>query len=383
MTVEALACKDIIKKSNRIIIKIGSALLADEKSGLVRQDWLNSVAEDVSTLISQGKEVIIVSSGAIALGRNALGIAYTDRPSSIPLEQKQAAAALGQVELSKAYADAFAAHDIKTALVLLSPKDTEERNTHLNARATLLTLMKAGSVAVINENDTVATAEIRFGDNDRLAARVAQMVGADLLIQLSTTDGLYTADPTVDTSAEHIPVVEKYSDDLLKMAGDAPAGLSTGGMKSKLEAARIATMAGVHMIIANGQENNPITALLDGARSTFFKASEKPVSARKKWILGHLNAEGSLTIDDGAVLALKSGKSLLPAGVVKVNGDFKFGDPVTVLDKEGASIAIGLMGYSAGESRMILGCKSTGISDVLGYSRGDELIHRDDLVLQA
>lgn len=372
--------KELIQSSDRIVIKIGSALLADEKSGTARQGWLNTVAGDVADLIAQGKEIVIVSSGAIALGRKALGIAYTDRPSSIPLEQKQAAAALGQVEISRAYVQAFEPFDIKTALVLLSPKDTEERRPHLNARATLLTLMKNKAVAVINENDTVSTAEIRFGDNDRLAARVAQMIGADLLIQLSTTDGLYTADPTKDKTAEHVPLVEELTDEMMGMAGDAPAGLSTGGMKSKLVAAKIATAAGVHMIITSGKKENPITAI---ERATIFKASDKPVSARKKWISSHLKSEGTLIIDDGAAKALKSGKSLLPAGVVKVTGDFHYGDPIDVMDKNGHKLALGLVTYSANEARLILGCKSTDISDVLGYSRGDELIHRDDLVLQA
>lgn len=372
--------KDLLSKSKRIAIKVGSALLTDEKSGTVRQEWLNTLANDISELIKEGKEVVAVSSGAIALGRKALGLSYTDRPSSIPLEQKQAAAALGQVELSRAYAEAFASQKINTALVLLSPKDTEERRPHLNARATLLTLMQNKSVAVINENDTVSTTEIRFGDNDRLAARVAQMIGADLLIQLSTTDGLYTADPTQDNNAEHIPLVEKYSDDLFDMAGDAPAGLSTGGMKSKLEAARIATSAGVHMIITSGKNSNPVSTI---ERATIFMASDKPISARKKWISSHVKSEGSLVIDDGAANALQSGKSLLAAGVVKVQGEFQKGDPVEIQDKEGKKLAFGLMAYSANESRLILGCKSTNIADILGYSRGNELIHRDDLVLQA
>jgi len=378
----AITPKEAIAQAKRIIIKIGSVLLVDQESGQARQNWLNGVADDIAALKKQGKEVIIVSSGAIALGRKALGIEGTNRPSSIPLEQKQAAAALGNVEISKAYGDAFKAHDYQTALILLSPRDTEERNSHLNARATLLTLLQHGKIPVINENDTVSTAEIRFGDNDRLAARVAQMVGADLLIQLSTTDGLYTGDPTQDDSAAHIPFIESYSDDLLKMAGDAPAGLSTGGMKSKLEAARIATNAGVHMIIASGKVDNPLSALqYASAKASLFKAVDKPLNARKKWISSHVNATAALIIDDGAVAALGGGKSLLPAGVAKVDGDFEMGDAVNIRDKNGANIAIGLMNYSANEARLILGCKSADIPDVLGYSRGDTLIHRDDLVL--
>jgi glutamate 5-kinase len=373
---------NLINDSKRIVIKIGSALVTDEKSGEARQNWLNSVTQDVAKLIKEGKEVVIVSSGAIALGRKSLGIDYTDRPSSISLEKKQAAAAIGNVKISSAYSDAFKSHDIQTALVLLSPKDTEERQSHLNARSTLLTLLQNGNVPIINENDTVATAEIRFGDNDRLAARVAQMIEADLLIQLSTTDGLYTADPSQNNKAEHIAVVEAYSEELMKLAGDAPAGLSTGGMKSKLEAAKIAVSAGVTMMIASGKEENPLQALLNGVKATIFKASDKPVSARKKWISGHVKTLGTLIIDDGAEKALKSGKSLLSAGVVKISGDFQHGDPVEVLNKNNEKLAIGLASYGADEARHILGCKSTSIADVLGYSRGDELIHRDNLVLQ-
>lgn len=369
----------LLEESKRIVIKVGSALIADEQ-GLPRQEWVNSVAKDVSDLINQGKEVVIVSSGAIALGRTSVGISNAERPSSIPLDKKQAAAALGQVIISKSYAEAFAPLDITTALVLVSPKDTEERKAHLNARATLNTLMKNKSVAIVNENDTVSTAEIRFGDNDRLAARVAQMIGADLLVQLSTTDGLYSGDPTKDETAVHIPLVEKYTDDLMQMAGDAPAGISTGGMKSKLEAARIATSAGVHMIITSGKKQNPLSTI---EKATIFKSSDKPVSARKKWISSHVNTEGVLIIDDGAAKALQDGKSLLSAGVVKVDGEFQQGDPVSIMNKDGEQLALGLVTYGANESRLILGCKSGDIADILGYSRGNELIHRDDLVLQA
>lgn len=369
---------DLIHSSKRIVIKIGSALMADEKSGCVRQEWLNSVAQDVAALIESGKELVIVSSGAIALGRKSLGIDYTDRPSSIPLEKKQAAAALGQVEMSRAYASSFEPHHLNTALVLLSPKDTEERRPHLNARATLLTLMKNKSVAIINENDTVSTAEIRFGDNDRLAARVAQMIEADLVIQLSTTDGLYTSDPTKDSNAAHIPLVENLNDDIFGMAGDASAGLSTGGMKSKLLAAQIATNAGIHMMITSGKILNPLSNI---ERATIFQACAKATTARKKWISSHVKAAGSLTIDGGAVKALKSGRSLLAAGVIKVSGDFSHGDAVEILDIDNNRLAMGLVSYAADESRQILGCKSTDIGDILGFTRGDELIHRDNLVL--
>jgi len=370
--------KDLIQSSSRIVVKIGSALIADADTCQVNQAWLNSVADDIAGLIAQGKEVLIVSSGAIALGRKGVGIKTTDRPSSIPLKLKQAAAALGQVELSGAFVDAFSGHDLKTALILLTPNDTEERRPHLNARATLLTLLRNKTVPIINENDTVSTAEIRFGDNDRLAARVAQMVGADLVLQLSTADGLYSADPTQDETAEHIPLVEEINDALFKMAGDAPAGLSTGGMKSKLEAARIATQAGVHMMITSGKSQNPIEKI---DRATIFTASTKPISARKKWISSHVNSNGSIVVDSGAVQALNAGNSLLPAGAIKIVGEFKHGDPVEIVDKEDHVLASGLVNYSADEARLILGVKSADIADILGFTRGNVLVHRDNLVL--
>lgn len=369
---------NLIQNANRIVVKIGSALVTDEKNATVNQSWLNSVAQDLADLIKQGKEVMIVSSGAIALGRQALNIPYTKRPSSIPLNKKQAAAAIGQVEISKAYERAFDPHNLKTALVLLSPKDTEERRSHLNARATLTTLAEHKITPIINENDTVSTAEIRFGDNDRLAARVAQMVEADLLIQLSTIDGLYTANPVDDKTANHIPLVETLNDSLFQMAGDAPEGLSTGGMKSKLEAARIATNAGIPMIITTGKIDHPLSQL---NKATIFMASNKAISARKKWIAGHVKAQGTIIIDDGAQTALKNGKSLLPAGVIQIKGDFKPGDAVEIINKDNDILAVGLAAYSANESRIIIGHKSTDIAEVLGYYRGDEIIHRDNLSL--
>jgi glutamate 5-kinase len=311
-----------------------------------------------------------------------MGIAATDRPSSIPLEKKQASAAIGQIALMQAYINAFAAHDIMIAQILLTPTDTENRRSHLNARATVEALLERGIVPVVNENDTVSTAEIRFGDNDRLASRVAQMIGADLVIQLSTTDGLYTADPRLDPTATHIPLVEKLSAEHAHMAGDAAAGLSTGGMKSKIEAARIATASGVHMMIAKGAENHALKAACDAsARSTLFLATEKPRSARQKWILAHVKPSGALYLDDGACRALKDGKSLLPAGVREVEGDFERGDCVRICDMGGQMIGIGLSTYAAAATRAIAGRKSADIATILGYSRGDELIHRDDLVL--
>lgn len=373
----------LISQSNRIVIKIGSALLTDERTGNIKQDWLQSITDDVASWHGQGKEIVIVSSGAIALGRKALGVEYTNTPSSIPLELKQAAAAVGQVDLIRGYDVAFDKHDIQIAIVLLSPKDTEERQPHLNARATLNALLTNGHIPIINENDTVSTSEIRFGDNDRLAARVAQMIGADLLIQLSTTDGLYTADPTTDDTAKHIDIVEEITDDINTMAGDAKPGLSTGGMKSKLKAAQIATQAGVHMIITDGQTNNALAALKEGARATIFKASEKPLSARKKWISSHVKPMGTLTLDSGAIGALKNGKSLLPSGVLKIEGNFEYGDPIQIIDIDKKIIAIGLSRYHANEARHVMGRNSNEIPEILGYSRGDVIVHRDDLVLQA
>lgn len=370
-----------IDAAKRIVIKIGSVLVADPDTGAVYQEWLASIAEDISVLHKQGKQVLLVTSGAIALGRKSIGIAATDRPSSIPLEEKQAAASVGQVQLSLAYDRAFSKFGITTSLVLLTPRDTEDRRSHLNARATIDTLLSHGIIPVVNENDTVSTSEIRFGDNDRLAARVAQMIGADLLIQFSTTDGLYTADPRVNPAAEHIPVVETLSADIRNMAGDALPGLSTGGMKSKLVAAEMAAQAGVPMVIAKGVSPHPLRDLREGARATLFLPQGTPLSARKKWIQAHVKPAGSITIDDGAAKALRDGKSLLPAGIKTVSGDFDRGDAVTVMGSGGNKIGVGLAVYSAGEADKIKGHKTSDISALLGFVRRDEFIHRDDLVI--
>lgn len=369
--------KSAIDNARRIVIKIGSALVTDEKSGTVREEWLATLAADIAAL--KNKEIIIVSSGAIALGRKSMGIAWTDRPSTIPLELKQAAAASGQVILSKTYEDVFAREDIKTALILLTPRDTEDRRSHLNARATINALLARGIIPVINENDTVSTSEIRFGDNDRLAARVAQMAGADLLIQLSTTDGLYTADPRVDETATHIPLVEQIDDTHFDMAGDALPGLSTGGMKSKLEAARLCVGAGAHMMITRGTNNHPLSTM---ERATIFKAAEGHGNARKRWIQTHVKPTGTLSIDEGAANALQSGKSLLPAGVKKVDGTFERGDAVVIIDMNGRRLGVGLSAYNAADAVQIAGHKSADIAEILGYARGDALIHRDDMALQ-
>ncbi len=371
----------VIHSAKTIIVKIGSALLVDGDKG-VRQAWLAALAEDVVELRKTGKSVLIVTSGSIALGRKSMGISHKDRPSSIPLELKQGAAAVGQIALMQSYINAFAVHDISVAQILLTPSDTENRRSHLNARATIHALLEKGIVPIINENDTVSTSEIRFGDNDRLASRVAQMIGADLVIQLSTTHGLYTADPRVDTTAEHIPLVEKLSDDYFNMAGDALAGVSTGGMKSKLEAARIATESGVHMMIGQGVEAHALKYICNGsAISTLFVASEAPRNARKKWILAHVKPKGVVHLDDGACKALLSGKSLLPAGIKKVDGEFDRADAVSICDPSGKNLGIGISAYDYESTLKIMGRKSSDIAEILGYSRGDEFIHRDDLVL--
>lgn len=373
--------KDLIANSKLIVIKIGSALLVDPQHG-VRQSWLSALAQDVTGLRAQGKSVIIVTSGSIALGRKAMGLDHNTSSAAIPLELKQGAAAVGQTALMQAYIQAFAPHAVTPAQILLTLSDTESRQTHLNARATIHALLENGLIPVINENDTVSTAEIRFGDNDRLASRTAQMIGADLVIQLSTTDGLYTADPRVDGTAKHIPLVEKLSAEHTAMAGDALAGVSTGGMKSKIEAARIATESGVHMMIAKGADDHALRAVLDGtARSTIFMACDQPRSARQKWILAHVKPKGTIMLDDGACKALLSGKSLLPAGVKNVDGNFDRGDAVKICDPRGLPVGIGLSAYDDASTRQIAGRKSTEIAQILGYSRGDELIHRDDMVL--
>lgn len=378
-----MSAQQKISEANRIVVKVGSALLVDQSTGALHKGWLQSLTDDLFELHSQGKDIILVSSGSIALGRKALNISQTVAPSSIPLESKQAAASVGQINLMQAYYAAFKSKGITVGQILLTPADTENRRAHLNARSTFSKLLEAGIVPVINENDSVATAEIRFGDNDRLAARVAQMVEADVLIQLSTTDGLYTEDPAISKKAKHIPVVEKLTQDYFDMAGDAVAGLSTGGMISKLEAARLATSAGTAMIIARGTDMHPVQALLNGGRCTLFDAEDKPGPARKRWIATHVKSKGSIIIDDGALKALRSGKSLLPAGVRRVSGDFVRGDAVSIVTEDGKTVGIGLCAYDNGEALQIIGKKSAEIQTILGYAGRDELIHRDDLVLQA
>ncbi len=361
----------------RVVVKIGSALVVDADAAAPRVEWLDGVAADIAGLRARGIEVIVVSSGAIALARRALNLTQ----KKLRLEEKQAAASVGQIRLAQAWADALSRHGMIAAQLLLTPDDTEDRRRYLNARATLSTLLGLGAIPVINENDTVATAEIRFGDNDRLAARVAEMVQADQLILLSDIDGLYTADPRSNPDAEHLPVVAALTSEIEAMGGDPPPGYSSGGMRTKLVAARIATQSGCAMAIARGNLDHPLKALGDGARCTWFLASADARSARKRWIAGSLQPVGELIIDAGAARALASGSSLLPAGVRAIEGDFTRGDAVVVRGPDGVAVARGLSAYDAADARRIAGSKSDAIEAILGWRGRDEMIHRDDLVL--
>lgn len=372
----------LLENSKRLIIKIGSALVVDSSTGQPQMDWLTALADDIVALKSKNIEICLVSSGAIALGRESMSLGFNTPSKSIALEKKQAAAAVGQIRLCQIYQDVFRARGVNVAQILLSPADTENRKTHLNARASMNELLKAGIIPVINENDTTATEEIRFGDNDKLAARVAQMIAADTLLILSTTDGLYTDDPRINPDAKHIPLVESLTTETMALAKDALAGLSTGGMKSKIESARIAINAGTNVIIAKGTELNPVRPLLaDSAKSTVLVAKGNPATARKRWIQAHVKTHGRVMIDDGAVMALRIGKSLLPAGIHQINGDFDSGDAVQIFDLKLNEIAIGLVKYDAEETIQIMGRKTSEIPDILGYSGHDEFIHRDDLAL--
>lgn len=358
-----------------LVVKIGSALVVD--GAAPRDAWLDGVAADVAAARARGTAVILVSSGAIALARRTLGL--TQR--RLRLEEKQAAAAVGQIRLAQAWAAALSTHGLTAAQLLLTLEDTEDRRRYLNARATLTTLLGMGCVPVINENDSIATAEIRFGDNDRLAARVAEMVGADRLLLLSDIDGLYTADPRTDPTAQHLPIVPQLTPEIEAMGGEPPPGFSSGGMRTKLIAARIATQAGCAMAIALGSVANPIQAVADGARCTWFLPAPEGRSARKRWIAGSLAPLGALVVDRGAARALEGGRSLLPAGVREVEGDFDRGDPVEVRDLDGVTLARGLSAYNADDMRRIAGHRSEEIEALLGWRGRDEAIHRDDLVV--
>jgi glutamate 5-kinase len=366
-----------IARAQRIVIKIGSALVVDEKLAAPRMAWLGSVAADIRSLRERGTEVIVVSSGAIALARRTLGLTQ----KRLRLEEKQAAAAVGQIRLAQAWAQALSGHDMPAAQLLLTLGDTEDRRRYLNARETLNTLLSLRCVPVINENDTVATAEIRFGDNDRLAARVAEMVQADQLILLSDIDGLYTADPRRDPLAAHIPVVEAITPEIEAMGGEPPPGYSSGGMRTKLVAGRIATQAGCAMAIALGHVEHPLQSLERGGRCTWFLPVPEGRTARKRWIGGSLSALGMLTVDAGAAKALANGRSLLPAGVRAVGGTFERGDPVIIVGPDGSALGRGLSAYGSADAERIAGHRSDQIEAILGWRGRDEMIHRDDLVL--
>lgn len=366
-----------LAQARRIVVKVGSALLVDPRTGQLRRAWLDALADDVARCRARGQEVVIVSSGSIAAGREHLGL--KGRP--LRLEEKQAAAATGQIRLAHAYQETLARHDITVAQILLTLQDTEDRRRHLNGRATIETLLRLGAVPVINENDTVATAEIRFGDNDRLAARVSQMISADTLVLLSDIDGLYTADPKRDPTATLIPEVGELTPEIEAMAGEALPGYSSGGMVTKLVAARIAMGAGCRMVIAMGKEAAPLARIEAGAPCTWFVPGAEPRTARKRWIAGSLKPVGSVVIDAGAAKALADGRSLLPAGVTAVEGSFRRGDPIAVKDGDGRVLARGLSAYDSDDADRIRGHKSREIEAILGYRGRDEMIHRDDLVL--
>jgi glutamate 5-kinase len=363
--------------AKRIVVKIGSSLLVDAAAGTLKDDWLNALADDIAALRKQGKEVIVVSSGAIALGRNALGLPK----GPLKLEDSQAAAAVGQIDLAHAYEDAFRARGLAAAQVLVTLGDTEERRRYLNARSTMATLLKLGAVPVVNENDTVATNEIRYGDNDRLAARVASMMSADCLVLLSDVDGFYTAPPDSCADARRLDEVREITAEIEAMAGDVGSELSRGGMVTKIEAAKIAVQGGTHMAIASGKVLNPLDALATTGICTWFLARSNPVTARKRWIAGTLVPRGAFTVDIGAAVALAAGKSLLPAGVTRVEGHFERGDAVVIKNGEGVEIGRGLTAYGHEEAEAIIGRKSSEIADILGYLGRPELIHRDDMTL--
>ena len=361
----------------RIIVKVGSSLLVDSVAGAIRESWLASLAADLAALHEDTRDILVVSSGAIVLGRAVLKL--TGGP--LKLEDSQAAAAVGQIALARTWTEALSRHGITAGQVLVTLGDTEERRRYLNARSTIDKLLEWRAVPVINENDTVATTEIRYGDNDRLAARVATMVSADLLILLSDVDGLYDAPPDTNASARHVPCVPRLTPEIEAMAGAAGSELSRGGMQTKIEAARIATSGGTHMLIASGRVEHPLRAVAEGARCTWFLTAANPVTARKKWIAGTLEPKGTLVIDAGAVAALRRGKSLLPAGILRVDGAFARGDAVIIRGPNGAEIGRGLSAYDADDAEKIRGRSSADIASILGFSGRTEMVHRDDLVV--
>ena len=364
-----------IRSARRLVVKIGSALLVDRSTGL-KIDWLRGLAEDVVAAKARGTDVILVSSGSIALGRRVLGLP----DGALALEQSQAAAAVGQIRLARAYEEVLAPHGITTAQVLVTLDDTEDRRRYLNSRATMETLLGLGVVPIVNENDTVATDEIRFGDNDRLAAQIAVTVEADQLVLLSDVDGFYSANPKEDPTAQRFDLVEEITPAIEAMAGDPISGLSKGGMKTKLLAAKTAVAGGCAMAIMEGSVLRPLKALAEGANRTWFVAERDPQAARKRWIAA-MKPRGEVTVDAGAVTALAAGKSLLPAGVKKVTGSFGRGDPVAILGPDGVVLGKGLVRYTAAEAKAIAGHRSGEIEAILGYAGRAALVHRDDMVV--
>lgn len=376
-TATALAARPEWDRARRIVVKIGSALLADRTNGELKLQWLASLIDDVAALRAAGRQVVLVSSGAIALGRFKLGLPK----GSLELEQSQAAAAVGQISLAAAYQALAGKHGLTVAQILLTLGDTEQRRRYLNARHTIETLLDLGAIPVVNENDTVATAEIKYGDNDRLSARVASMVSADCLVLLSDIDGLYTAPPHTDPNARHIPVVTEITPEIEAMAGAPGTELSKGGMKTKIEAGKIALGAGTNMVITTGDVMHPLRAIAEGSKVTWFLANQDPVTAKKRWIAGQLEPRGTLFIDAGAERALISGKSLLPAGVTRVDGTFDRGDAVIIRSNDGRELGRGLVAYPRSEAEKIAGKRSADIEALIGYNGGDELVHRDDMAL--
>ena len=376
----------VLDGPGRVVVKVGSSLLIDPGSGALRADWLATLARDIAALHGTGTEVVVVSSGAVALGRTLFCVSRehdsstSHAPRRLRLDECQAAAALGQVALADGYRRVFAAHDVPVAQVLLTVDDTENRRRYMNARRTMQNLFAVGAVPVVNENDTVATEELRYGDNDRLAARVAQMVDARLLVLLSDVDGLYTSDPTRDKDAQHVPRVPTITEETAAMAGGAASSVGTGGMWTKVLAARIAVAAGCAVMIADGRRLAPLAALRDGARHTLFSPLGTPASARKRWIAGSLQPRGEVEVDSGAAAALRQGRSLLCVGVTGVQGSFGRGDAVRV-QCGGKPVAVGLCNYDHAEARRLVGAAREGIAKRLGYRGRPEMIHRDDLVL--
>lgn len=370
-----MTTKTPLLKAKRLVLKIGSSLLVNETTGQVKNTWLNALADDILAARERGQQVIIVTSGAVAVGRRALGLPA----GKLLLPQKQASAAVGQIRLAHYYQEVLAERGLKVAQILLTLDDSEDRKRYLNARNTLNTLLDLGIIPVINENDTVATSEIKVGDNDRLAARVAQMASADALVIFYDIKGLYTANPRKDPSAKLIPVVEKLTPEIEAMADGAGSSVGTGGMATKLMAARLCMEAGCDMAIALGSELHPLTRMEKTGEGTWFLADKSPISARKAWIGGAIKPRGTLVLDAGAVKALDKGKSLLPAGIKAVKGSFERGDAVTLEDENGLFLGKGLTAYNARDAKAIAGKHSNEIESILGYHGQDEIIHRDDL----